>query len=245
MAVATLCVPFRLTQSQLIAILTVGQGDMMLELPWSPERMFVIAATPLALIASLRAASTVQLDVSEKTDASAPLIGVVAVATISSALVALPKSDFYAAKLAVLICMGAFLSAIDVRYHAIPVAPVYGFGGFGFGFVVWEMGAGELPSVLLLSLAAWLALRVLARIFLLLRGREGLGSGDALILGALGPWLGVEHLAWALLVGAVLTIGYAVATADRGTGGALPFAPGLMIGAVVTLSFVSMSGGKV
>ena len=52
--------------------------------------------------------------------------------------------------------------------------------------------------------AGYLSLRAVARAYRLLRGREGLGGGDAKLLAAAGAWIGVMALPQAVL-GAALT----------------------------------------
>lgn len=68
-----------------------------------------------------------------------------------------------------------------------------------------------------------------------LRGRQGLGRGDAKLLSGIGAWVGWQGLASVVLVAAITGLGLAL---SRGVGGRrltllekLPFAPHLCIGA--------------
>jgi leader peptidase (prepilin peptidase) / N-methyltransferase len=83
------------------------------------------------------------------------------------------------------------------------------------------------------AIAAYLLLRGVALIYCRLRGREGLGAGDAKLLAASGAWLGLAALPWVLLcaaiAGLVAALGWALAgrRLDRTT--ALPFGPWLAL----------------
>ena len=80
----------------------------------------------------------------------------------------------------------------------------------------------------LTALGAWAALAAIAQLYPRLRGREGLGLGDAKLLGAGGAWLGWELIPWALALGALLTLGAAILAGRRLSSDlAVPFGPGL------------------
>lgn len=123
------------------------------------------------------------------------------------------------------------------------------------GWIDWEHQ--RLPDVLTLPLvalglvAAWwtepwrlldcaigavvgyLAFTLLARAYRAWRGRDGLGGGDAKLLAAAGAWVGWDRLDHVVLLGALLTIGAAVArarTVGLPGGMAVPFGPGLAAG---------------
>jgi leader peptidase (prepilin peptidase)/N-methyltransferase len=92
------------------------------------------------------------------------------------------------------------------------------------------------PSITDHALAAalgYLAFRILAVLYRRLRGREGLGGGDAKLLAAAGAWLGVAALPWVVLGAAIAGIALAGGLALSGrrvTGRTiLPFGPCLAI----------------
>ncbi len=66
-----------------------------------------------------------------------------------------------------------------------------------------------------------------------MRGREGLGRGDAKLLAAGGAWLGWEALPWVVLLAAVLGLALALLQRARGMAltreTALPFGPSLAL----------------
>ncbi len=77
------------------------------------------------------------------------------------------------------------------------------------------------------------AFRGLAWLYRRLRGREGLGGGDAKLLAALGAWVGLEGLPTVLLGGAVVGLAVAAGMALRGravgAATAIPFGPCLAL----------------
>ncbi len=63
-----------------------------------------------------------------------------------------------------------------------------------------------------------------------LRGRDGLGLGDAKLLAAAGAWLGVESLPWLLLIAALLGLAMALVRAGPlRAETAVPFGPPLAL----------------
>ena len=64
---------------------------------------------------------------------------------------------------------------------------------------------------------AALSLYALAFAYRRLRGRDGLGEGDAKLLAAGGAWVGVAALPWVMITGATLALVYAAILRLRGT----------------------------
>jgi leader peptidase (prepilin peptidase)/N-methyltransferase len=81
---------------------------------------------------------------------------------------------------------------------------------------------------------AYTALWALALAYRRLRGRDGLGLGDAKLLAAGGAWLGLAPLPYAMLAGALLGLGWAGGMRLRGVAVSattrLPFGPFLAAG---------------
>ncbi len=81
--------------------------------------------------------------------------------------------------------------------------------------------------------AGYLALRVVAWCYRRVRGREGIGAGDAKLLGATGAWLGLAWLPMVLLLAALLGLGAAACLSLAGrrlrADTALPFGPCLAL----------------
>ena len=88
-----------------------------------------------------------------------------------------------------------------------------------------------LPDRAAAAAAGYVAFRALSFAYRRLRGRAGLGAGDAKLLAAGGAWLGLADLPLMVLCGALLTLGLA---AIRGRGRLrpdlpVPFGPGLAL----------------
>ncbi len=88
-----------------------------------------------------------------------------------------------------------------------------------------------LPDRAAAAAVGWLAFTLLSSVYRRLRGRTGLGAGDAKLLAAGGAWLGLSDLPLMVLCGAVATLALA---AVRGRGRlrpdlAVPFGPGLAL----------------
>jgi len=79
---------------------------------------------------------------------------------------------------------------------------------------------------------AYLAFRTIEVAYRRLRGRDGLGQGDAKLAAAAGAWLGIASLSTVILAGALFT--FALAILWRGRYAlrrttAVPFGPGLCL----------------
>jgi leader peptidase (prepilin peptidase)/N-methyltransferase len=90
-----------------------------------------------------------------------------------------------------------------------------------------------LADRLVAAAAGYLLLLATASIYRLLRGRDGLGLGDAKLLAGLGAWLGLAYLPLVLLLAACLGLSGAVVGALRGqrmtASTAIPFGPCLAL----------------
>lgn len=140
------------------------------------------------------------------------------------------------AVLAVTALLGAaliWLSVIDIRTMRLPDAitlplivagPAAAFALAGAS-LAWHVGSAA-AGFLFLYLVAWGYRR--------LRGRDGLGLGDAKLFAAAGGWLGLEGLPSVMLWGsgaALLTV-LLVAVVDRPLAGTarIPFGPFIALG---------------
>jgi leader peptidase (prepilin peptidase)/N-methyltransferase len=95
------------------------------------------------------------------------------------------------------------LAAIDVRTYRLP--DVLTLPLLVAGILISVIGLG--PSLISSSLGALVgygALWLISASYRRLRGRDGLGLGDAKLLAALGAWNGVETLPYILLGAALL-----------------------------------------
>ena len=93
----------------------------------------------------------------------------------------------------------------------------------------WFLAPGMLADHALGAAVGWLALWAVAAAYRLVRGREGLGQGDAKLLAAAGAWLGWQVLPWVILLAALGGLAWALARQVRGqllsAATVLPFGP--------------------
>jgi leader peptidase (prepilin peptidase)/N-methyltransferase len=82
--------------------------------------------------------------------------------------------------------------------------------------------------------AGWLLFWAISRVYRLLRGRDGLGEGDAKLMAAAGAWVTWMGLGPVMLVGAVTGLAVALVMRLRGRdvsgATAIPFGPPLAFG---------------
>lgn len=99
--------------------------------------------------------------------------------------------------------------------------------------VTWWFDADDLSEHAAAAGLGWFALWAVAAIYRRVRGRDGLGEGDAKLLGALGAWVGAAGLADVLLGAALAGLGWAGLLRLRGRAmsatTALPFGPFLAL----------------
>ena len=99
--------------------------------------------------------------------------------------------------------------------------------------VAWWFDAEALADHALAAGFGWLALWTVATVYRRVRGRDGLGEGDAKLLGAIGAWVGLAGLANVLLGAALAGLIWAGVMRLRGRAmsatTALPFGPFLAL----------------
>lgn len=124
------------------------------------------------------------------------------------------------------------LSWIDVRHLLLPDAITLPTIVAGL-LVTWQLDPDQITDHALGATAGYLVFRGIALAYRVLRGREGLGAGDAKLLAAAGAWVGWAALPMVVLAAAVLGIAGAIAGMLRGArlhgGTALPFGPHLAL----------------
>lgn len=126
-----------------------------------------------------------------------------------------------------------WIAVFDARYFVIPTSLVLALGAGG----LIDAGVGGWASVLSGGLAcaiSYVMLRALELGFRVLRGVDGLGRGDANLLAAGAPWIGLEGLGGALVFAVLSALIAVLVMRARGArltrGVAIPFGPHLAVG---------------
>jgi leader peptidase (prepilin peptidase)/N-methyltransferase len=123
------------------------------------------------------------------------------------------------------------LGCIDWRHMILPDALTLPLVLLGLGATAW-LDPGDVTLHASAAALGYLLFRLIAWGYRCLRGRDGLGQGDAKLMAAAGAWVGIASLSSVLLLGALLTLSAAILAAlrhRRGLSGTtrLPFGPGL------------------
>lgn len=129
---------------------------------------------------------------------------------------------------------------------------VFGFGLIALAFI--DLETGYLPNAIVFPLIAgglltnafglvvpfsdaaigavsgYAALQAIALLYKSLRGRQGMGEGDAKLLAAIGAFGGWAILPAVVFIGALLTLSVALARRDCAPDKSMPFGPGLCAG---------------
>lgn len=125
------------------------------------------------------------------------------------------------------------LALIDLRSLRLPDAMTLPLLAVGLGLAWLQPAALSTPSFREAAVAAaagGLALSAIAYGYRWLRGREGLGLGDAKLCAAAGAWLGVEPLPWLILLAGLMGLGLALMLHRRlDATAAVPFGPPLAL----------------
>lgn len=125
------------------------------------------------------------------------------------------------------------LAVIDWRHKLLPDGLTLPLIVLGLGTAYWA-NPGNIVGHLTGALAGFAAFAAIAWAYRRLRGREGLGLGDAKLLAAAGAWTSWTGLPSVVLIGAVAALGLALAGTARGRAPRatteLPFGPHLALG---------------
>ena len=124
------------------------------------------------------------------------------------------------------------LGWIDWTHMVLPDALTLPLVLAGLG-VTWRLEPEALTDHAAAAIAGYVAFRLLELGYRRLRGRDGLGQGDAKLAAACGAWVGLAALPWVVVGGAVAGLGAALMLQLRGrqvgAATALPFGPALAL----------------
>jgi leader peptidase (prepilin peptidase)/N-methyltransferase len=104
------------------------------------------------------------------------------------------------------------LAAIDWRVFLLPngLVAALAVGGFASAAV---LDPAQLDRYVLGAAAGYAALVALGVVYRRFRKRDGIGAGDAKLLGAIGAWVALDGVATVVLLGASLALGYVLISA--------------------------------
>lgn len=114
----------------------------------------------------------------------------------------------------------AALALIDARRMILPEILTIPLALAGFALAAW-VSPDQLTGHFIGFALGWGLMAAVAAAFRSWRGRDGLGGGDAMLLGAAGAWLGPLALPSLLFLAALAALGWAVLRRVR----LLPFGP--------------------
>jgi leader peptidase (prepilin peptidase) / N-methyltransferase len=125
------------------------------------------------------------------------------------------------------------LAVIDYRDYLLPDAITLPLVALGLGAAYLDDPTSVLAHGIG-AVAGFLVFLVIALAYRRLRGREGLGFGDAKLLAAAGAWVGWQGLPSVVLLGATASFALLLLLGLRGMAvrfdARLPFGPGLCLG---------------
>jgi leader peptidase (prepilin peptidase)/N-methyltransferase len=125
------------------------------------------------------------------------------------------------------------LAVIDYRDYLLPDMLTLPLVALGLGAAYLDEPA-SLPAYAIGAAAGFAAFLLIGLAYRRLRGREGLGTGDAKLLAAAGAWVGWQGLPSVVLLGAVASLGLVLLQGLAGRDVRLdlriPFGPGLCLG---------------
>lgn len=152
----------------------------------------------------------------------------------------------------------ASLAACGWTPAALAVS-IFGFALIALAFI--DLETGYLPDAITLPLVAlgllvnalgllatikdavigaflgYAVFRGVGFLFERLRGKEGLGQGDAKLLAAIGAWSGFLALPFVVLIGSAATLAIALGSRGRKSDAPIPFGPGLCAAAFLVVLF--------
>ncbi|MES2755711.1 MAG: prepilin peptidase [Pseudomonadota bacterium] len=134
------------------------------------------------------------------------------------------------------------LAALDARHFWLPDRLTLTLGALGL------LGGGLTTGISLADraigvVAGFAALWAIGRGYRWLRGREGLGGGDAKLLGAIGAWLGWQALPFVVLAASILGLLAAAFAGGLRSDRAVPFGTALAAGTLPGWIALRLLGG--
>lgn len=125
------------------------------------------------------------------------------------------------------------MAAIDAETFWLPDALTLPLIPAGLAVNGWLEG-GVPTDALMGAVAGWTLFALVILVYRRMRGREGMGWGDAKLLAAGGAWVGWAGLSGIILIAALAGIVAAVLLGKRRSDAMMPFGPALALGIWLT-----------
>lgn len=120
--------------------------------------------------------------------------------------------DMHPLPLITFLGLASWLTYVDIQRHILPDELNYTLLWSGLLFHVFGLLSDNLEAAVIGATAGYLSLYLVATVYEKLRGRMGLGLGDAKLFAALGAWFGWQALPTILLIASLHGIAYALFT---------------------------------
>jgi prepilin signal peptidase PulO-like enzyme (type II secretory pathway) len=131
-----------------------------------------------------------------------------------------------------------YVSICDWRAMLVPVLPILVLIAAGLGRAAW-IGNAQFMNSVLGTCGGWAVFAAIAGIWRRWRRIDGLGSGDAMLLAAIGAWLGWQALSDVVVIAAISALLFIAVLRRRSArfGERLAFAPWLSLAATLVLLY--------
>jgi prepilin signal peptidase PulO-like enzyme (type II secretory pathway) len=212
-------------------------------------QLWAILAAPFCALFAVRAALSARFDLALAGGAietgvtpsawrgGAPALSLTTATVVALTAVAVTAPSAIEACVAIVVFAGlAYLAIVDLRFMVVPVRLTLALAAAGVACAGLSQGARGAILSLAAALTGWVGLRAVDLIYQRLRGRSGLGAGDALVAALIAAWMSLEDLAWSIAVGAALTLAVVAARArvkPGGLGEPFPLVPGMVVGGLI------------
>lgn len=136
------------------------------------------------------------------------------------------------------------LAIVDWRHMILPDLLTLPLVIAGLTAITW-LWPDALYSHVLAAFVGYSSFRVIALAYVRLRGRDGLGQGDAKLMAAAGAWVGLSGLLSVVMIGALTGLAYALVKVLGGKGAKpeahQPFGSFLCLGIWITWLYGSVT----
>jgi len=129
------------------------------------------------------------------------------------------------------------ISFIDIKELQVPVKPCYFTMVFGIVFSLFTKSNTFIDSILGASLGAGIILFIIETYYII-KGKEGMGYGDANILATIGAFLGWKKIFFVIMLASITGAVIGILASIKGEKQAdtpIPFGPFLSIGGYLTI----------